>query len=131
VISIAANFNLFDESNILRLTCGLFLIPHCYAKCCVPAALQFFVAAKFKPPKVWMHLAGAVEAVLAIALIFGILVTLSAAIAAVHLTVAAVAVYRLTGQHLWDIGGYELCLFWAICCWVVAMHAYRAGGLWH
>jgi hypothetical protein len=57
---------------------------------------------------------------LAIALIFGIFVTLSAAIAAFHLTVVAVAVYRLTGKYLWNIGGYEFCLFWAICCWVVA-----------
>src|SRR5215831_18240654 len=70
VTSIAANFNLFDEFNLLRLICGLFLIPHCYAKFYVPAALQFWVAAGFKPPKSWMYLAGAIEALLAIALIF-------------------------------------------------------------
>ena len=38
----------------------------------MPAALGFFVAAGFKPPKFWMYLAGAIEAVLAIGLIFGI-----------------------------------------------------------
>ena len=26
------------------------------------------------------------------------------------------------GKWLWNIGGYEYCLFWAICCLVVAMH---------
>ena len=89
------------------------------------------MAAKFKPPKLWMYLVAASEALLAIALIFGIFVTVAGAIAAFHLAVAAVAVYRLTGKYLWNIGGYEFCLFWAICCWIVAMHSFYAGGLWH
>jgi len=130
-MSLAANFNLFDEFNILRLICGLFLIPHLYAKFCVPAALGFFVAAGFKPPKFWMYLAGVIELFLAIGLIFGIYVTITAALAAIHLLVAAAGVYRVTGKYLWNIGGYEFCLFWAICCWIVAMHAYYAGGIWH
>ena len=78
-MSIADNFNLFNEFNILRLICGLFLIPHIYGKFTEPAALGFFVAAKFKPPKFWMYLAGAIEVVLAIGLIFGIYTTIAAA----------------------------------------------------
>jgi hypothetical protein len=50
--SIAANFDLLDQFNILQLICALFLIPHRYAKFHVPAALQLWVAAKFRPPKV-------------------------------------------------------------------------------
>ncbi len=129
--SIAANFNLFDELNILRLICGLFMIPHIYGKFYVPAALGFFVAAGFKPPKFWMYLAGAIEVVLAAGLIFNIYVTICAAILAFHLLVAAAGVYKVTKKWLWNIGGYEFCLFWAICCWVVAMHSYRIGGIWH
>jgi putative oxidoreductase len=110
--------------------CGLFFIPHIYGKFYEPAALGFFVAAKFKPPKFWMYLSGAIETVLALGLIFGIFTTLAGAIAAVHLLVATVAVARLTGKWLWNIGGYEYCLFWAISCVVVAMHAYHAGGIW-
>jgi putative oxidoreductase len=130
-MSLAANFNLFDEYNILRLICALFIIPHLYAKFYVPAALGFFVAAGFKPAKFWMYLAGAIETLLAVGLIFGIFVTISAAVAAIHLLVATVGVYRVTGKYLWNIGGYEFCLFWAICCWIVAMHAYYAGGIWN
>ncbi len=129
-MSFAANFNLLNEFNILRLICGLFLIPHIYGKFYEPAALGFFVAAKFKPPKFWMYLAGTVETVLAIGLIFGIYTTISGAVAAVHLAIAAAGVYRVTGKWLWNIGGFEYCLFWAICCLVVAMHGYRTGGLW-
>ena len=129
--SLAANFNLLNELNILRLICGLFMIPHIYGKFYVPAALGFFVAAGFKPPKFWMYLAGAIEVVLAAGLIFNIYTTICAAITTFHLLVAAVGVYKVTGKWLWNIGGSEFCLFWAICCWVVAMHSYHVGGIWN
>jgi putative oxidoreductase len=121
-MSIAEKFNLLNGFNILRIICGAFLIPHIYAKFFVPEALGFFVAAKFKPPATWMYISCVIEIVLAIGLIFGIYTTYVAAVAAVHLGVAAVAVYRVTGKWLWNIGGFEYCLFWAICCVVVAMH---------
>jgi putative oxidoreductase len=121
--SLYQNFNLLNEFNILRIICGAFFIPHIYAKFFVPAALGFFVAAKFQPPALWMYVACVIETVLATGLIFGIFTTYGAAVAAFHLAVAAVAVYRVTdGKWLWNIGGYEYCVFWAICCVVVAMH---------
>ena len=129
-MSFADKFNLFNEFNILRLICGLFLIPHIYGKFYEPAALGFFVAAKFKPPKFWMYLAGTIEVLLAIGLIFGIYTTIAAAVSTLHLLVAAAGVYRVTGKWLWNIGGYEYCLFWALSCLVVAMHAYYLGGIW-
>ena len=117
------NFDLTNGFNILRLICGLFFIPHLYAKFFVPEALGLFVAAKFKPPAVWMYIACAVELVLAAGLIFGIYTTYVAAIAFVHLLVAAGAVWKVTGgKWLWNIGGIEYCVFWAIACLVVAMH---------
>ncbi len=122
-MSFADKFNLLNEFNILRIICGAFLIPHIYAKFYVPAALGFFVAAKFKPPKFWLYLSCAIEIVLAVGLILGIYTSIIAWVAALHLGVAAVAVYRVTGgKWLWNIGGYEYCLFWAICCVIVAMH---------
>jgi putative oxidoreductase len=115
--------DLTNEFNILRLACGLFFIPHIYAKFFVPEALGFFVAAKFKPPAFWMYTACVIETVLAIALVLNIYPRYVGAVAAIHLTVAAIAVYRVTGgKWLWNIGGCEYCVFWAICCAVVAMH---------
>ena len=104
-MSFADKFNLLNEFNILRLICGLFMIPHIYGKFYVPAALGFFVAAGFKPPKFWMYLAGAIEVVLALGLIFNIYTTICAAIMTVHLLVATVGVYKVTGKWLWNIGG--------------------------
>jgi putative oxidoreductase len=121
-MSIVDKFNLLNEFNILRIICGAFFIPHIYAKYFVPEALGFFVAAKFKPPKFWLYTACVVEVALAIGLILGIYTTYVAWLAALHLMVAGVAVYRVTGKWLWNIGGFEYCLFWAICCVVVAMH---------
>jgi putative oxidoreductase len=121
--SLSQHFDLLNEFNILRIICGAFFIPHIYAKFFVPAALGFFVAAKFRPPALWMYTACIIETVLAMGLIFGIFTTYVAAVAAIHLAVAAIAVYRVTdGKWLWNIGGYEYCVFWALCCVVVAMH---------
>ena len=67
------NFDLTHGIDILRLICGLFFIPHIYAKFMVPEALGFFVAAKFNPPAAWMYTACVIEIFLAIGLIFAIL----------------------------------------------------------
>jgi putative oxidoreductase len=121
--SVTENFDLTNGFNILRIICGAFFVPHIYAKFFVPEALGFFVAAKFRPPKVWMYVSAAIETAVAVALVLGIYTMYAAALAALHLTIAVVAVYRVTGgKWLWNIGGYEYCLFWAICCAVVAMH---------
>jgi len=121
--SFAQNFTLTDPFNILRLICGLFFIPHIYGKFFEPAALGFFVAARFKPPAFWLHVACAIETVLAIGLIFAIYLPYVAAIATIHLLVAAAGVYRVSGgKWLWNIGGIEYPVFWAICCAAVAMH---------
>jgi putative oxidoreductase len=121
--SLAQSFNLTDESNILRLICGLFFIPHIYAKFFVPEALGFFKAAKFHPAAAWMYTACIIETVVAIGLIFAVLPFYAGLLGFVHLLVAAAAVWRVTnGKWLWNIGGFEYCVFWAICCLVVAIH---------
>ena len=51
-MSFADKFNLLNEFNILRLICGLFMIPHIYGKFYEPAALGFFKAAKFQAARV-------------------------------------------------------------------------------
>ena len=128
---LAESFDLTNEFNILRLICGLFLIPHIYAKFYVPEALGFFVAAKFKPPAFWMYVSCVIEVVLAIGLIFAIFPFYAGAVAFIHLMVATVAVWKVTkGKWLWNIGGYEYCVFWGISSLAVAIN-YRASLWWH
>jgi putative oxidoreductase len=122
-MSFADKFNLLNEFNILRIICGAFFIPHIVAKITVPATLNFFKSAGFKPPATWMYISGTIETVLTIGLIFGIFTQYVAAVAFLHLMVAAAATYKVTnGKWIWVIGGIEYCVFWALCCLVVAMH---------
>ena len=37
------NFDITNQMNVLRLICGLFFVPHIYAKFFVPEALGFFM----------------------------------------------------------------------------------------
>ncbi len=115
------SFDVTDGLVVLRLACGLFFVPHIYGKFFVPAALEFFNAAGFKPPAFWMYLAGAIETVLAIGLVLGVYPVIFGAVACFHLMVAAGATYKVNGKWLWHIGGVEYCVFWAIACLVVAM----------
>jgi putative oxidoreductase len=124
------NFDVTNQMNVLRLICGLFLIPHIYAKFFVPEALGFFVASGLEPPKVWLYVACVIEIIVTVGLVFVIFPFFAALLGAVHLLVAMFFVWKVTrGKWLWNIGGCEYCLFWAICCLIVAMNYYRSGHL--
>ena len=120
-MSLADKFNLLNEFNILRIICALFFVPHIIGKITVPATLEFFVKAGFNPPATWMYIAGAIETVLTIGLVFAIYTPFVAIIAAFHLFVAAAATYKVTKKWIWVIGGIEYCVFWMLCCIALAM----------
>lgn len=118
---LANNLDLMDGSNVLRIICGAFFIPHIYAKFFVPEALGFFRASGFRPPETWMYVACVIEIVVAAGLILGLYTPYVGVLAGLHLLVAAGAVWKVTGgKWLWNIGGGEYCVFWAIACFVAA-----------
>ncbi|MGE0061010.1 MAG: DoxX family protein [Xanthobacteraceae bacterium] len=121
-MSLADKFNLLNEFNVLRIVCALFFIPHIVAKFTVPATLKFFVDVGFKPPAFWMYLAGVIETLLTICLLFGLYTRYAGFIGFIHLLVAAGATYKLSRSWIWVIGGIEYCVFWALMCLVIAMH---------
>jgi putative oxidoreductase len=115
---------MFDITNgvvVLRLICGLFFIPHIVGKFTEPATLNFFKATKFHPPATWMYVSATIETFLTVGLVFAIYTPYVAAIAAIHLLVAGAATFKVTGKWIWVIGGFEYCLFWALCCVALAM----------
>jgi putative oxidoreductase len=123
------NFDITNRMNILRLICGLFFVPHIYAKFLVPEALGFFIASGVRQPKVWLYAACVIETVITLGLVFAIFPFWAALLGCLHLLVALSFVWKVTkGKWLWNIG-YEYCLLWAICCLVVAMGYYRGGHL--
>jgi len=118
------NFDLTDEFNILRLICGLFLLPHFYAKVSnLDFTYKLYTDFRLYPPKAWVFSCVVIEIICSIGMVFAIYTRYVALLEAIFLFVAAWAVWRYSQRKwLWNIGGYEYCLFWAICCIVVAMH---------
>jgi putative oxidoreductase len=117
-------FDLTDEFNILRLICGLFLLPHFYAKVSnLEFTYKLYTDFRLYPPRAWVFACIVIEIICSIGMVFAIHTRYVALLEAIFLFVAAWAVWRYSQRKwLWNIGGYEYCLFWAICCIVVAMH---------
>jgi putative oxidoreductase len=99
-----ADFDLTNGINILRMICGLFFIPHIVGKFTEPATLNLTF--------------------LTIGLVFAIATPFVAVIAAFHMFVAAAATHKVTKKWIWVIGGTEYCVFWMICCIIVAMETW-------
>ena len=121
--SFAEAFDLTDGIVILRIVCGLFFIPHIVVKFQNQEFVKGYMAkCGLNPPAAWLYSAFAVEAVCTIGLVLGILTPYAAALAGIFLLVAAWASWTHSeGKWIWTFGGGEYPLFWAICCFVVAI----------
>jgi putative oxidoreductase len=119
------SFDLTDGANVLRILCGLFLIPHLVVKFKNQEFVKGFMAkAGLNPPIAWLYGAFAVEIVATIGLVLDLWTVYVALLAAAFLLVAAWASWRVSaGKWMWNFGGAEYPLFWAICCFVVALEA--------
>jgi putative oxidoreductase len=119
------SFDLTNGFNVLRIACGLFLVPHLFVKFRNQDFVKGFMAnAGLHPPVVWLYGAFAVEIVATIGLVFDIYTVYAALLTGVFLLVAAYASWRVSkGKWMWNFGGAEYPLFWAICCFVVALSA--------
>ena len=124
----AAAFDLTDGANVLRLICGLFLLPHLVVKFRNQDFVKGFMSkAGLNPPIAWLYASFAVEIVASVGLIFDLYTVYVAALTGLFLLVASWASWRVSaGKWMWNFGGAEYPLFWAICCFVVALQT-RAG----
>jgi putative oxidoreductase len=125
VDNLAQSFDLTNGYNVLRIVCGLFLVPHLFVKFRNQDFVKGFMAnAGLNPPGAWLYGAFAIEIVASIGLVLDIYTTYVAVLTGVFLLVAAWASFRVSkGKWMWNFGGAEYPLFWAICCFVVAMQA--------
>ncbi len=118
------NFDISDPIVALRILCGVFLIPHAWSKLFTRAGpIGFFTAAGIKPAEPVVLAALVLELLAATGLILGIYPRYAALLTAAFLLFAMVAVVRVSkGRWLWNLGGAEYCVFWALCCLLVAAH---------
>lgn len=119
------NFDLTNGYVLLRLVCGLFIVPHAIGKITARAAVRgFFEAAGLRPISAWVYTAMVTEWILAIGMVLGILTVYVAALTAVFMFVAAAANHRVCkGKWLWNLGGSEYPVFWGLCSAIVAWAA--------
>jgi len=115
-------FGIESGLDYLRVICGVFLLPHLVVKFQSQEFVKGFMAeAGLKPPVVWLYSAFAIEIVTSIGLLFDVYARYAAMIAGGFLLVASYASWRVSkGKWMWNFGGAEYPLFWAICCFIVA-----------
>ena len=128
----AENFDLTRMENVIRITCGVFYLPHVAGKFAGlgvlnPPIVKFFAAAGMSPPEVWVYLAAAAELAVAITLTLGICTRFAALGSAGLMAVAVYSLQMVKGfGWTWNTGGYEYPVFWGICSLGVALHAWKA-----
>jgi len=111
--------------DLLRLLCGLYFVPHLVVKLRNQEFVKGFMAkVGLEPPAAWLYAAFAIEIVVTIGLVLDVYTVWAASLAAAFLLVAAWASWRFSeGRWMWNFGGAEYPLFWAICCIIVAIEA--------
>jgi putative oxidoreductase len=116
------DLGLSSGMDFLRIVCGAFLLPHLVVKFRNQDFVKGFMAeAGLRPPAFWLYAAFAIEIVASIGLIFDIYARYAAALAGVFLAVAAYASWVVSKRKwMWNFGGAEYPLFWALCCLIVA-----------
>src|SRR5690606_17933326 len=121
----AESFDLTNGFNALRILCGVFFIPHLFVKFKNQDFVKGFMAkVGLNPPAAWLYAAFAVEIVVTIGLVLDVFTVFAALLAAIFLLVAAWASWRFSeGKWMWNFGGAQYPLFWALCCIVVALEA--------
>jgi putative oxidoreductase len=120
-----STFDLTNGATLLRLVCGLFLLPHLVVKFRNQEFVKGFMdKAGLRPPVVWLYASFAVEIMASIGLILDLYTPYVAVLTGGFLLVAAWASWRVSaGKWMWNFGGAEYPLFWAICCFIVALQA--------
>jgi putative oxidoreductase len=123
VADLTRSFDLTDGFNILRIVCGLFFIPHLVVKFRNQDFVKdFMTKVGLRPPIAWLYAAFVIETISTVGLVLNLYTAYVALLAGAFLLVAAWASWKISdGKWIWNFGGGEYPLFWAICCFVVAM----------
>ncbi|HZU62061.1 MAG TPA: DoxX family protein [Novosphingobium sp.] len=116
-----------DTGVLLRIHAGAFFGPQIYYKIwSFRGITQFLEMAGFYPAPVWVVLAGVVETLVAIGLVFNIGAKYAALAAIGVLAVAAGAVVRVRGLGwLFNHGGIEYHVFWLLICFYVFVNEWQ------
>ncbi|MEO8313602.1 MAG: DoxX family protein [Pseudomonadota bacterium] len=112
----SSSFELPEAQVVVRILCGVFLLPHTVAKLShVSRAAEFFEKVGLRPAPFFVVVTAVMETVAAISLIFDIYRNIGALIAASILFVACWAQLKINGANWrWQFKGAEYMLFWGL-----------------
>lgn len=116
-----------NTRTLLRIHAGAFFIPQIYYKYKSFEGVSGFLGkAGFYPASLWVLLAGLVETVIALALIFNVWTRQAALMAVGVLMVAGATVAKVRGlSWLFNHGGVEYHVFWALICFYVFVDSWQ------
>jgi putative oxidoreductase len=111
----------------VRVICGLAYVPHILFKLNdLSGAAAFFGKVGLQPAMPFVILALVAESICAAGLTFGILTKWAGLLSAAVLAMAINAVFTLKGAvWLWNLGGVEYNVVWAVLSVIVAVQAWR------
>ena len=117
-----ASLGLESGIDYLRVLCAVFLLPHLVVKFQSQEFVKGFMdQAGLRPPILWLYASFAIEIAASIGLLLNIYARYAAILAGLFLVVASWASWRVSkGKWMWNFGGAEYPLFWALCCFIVA-----------
>lgn len=121
-------FNILENSiNLVRIVCGLFFLPHAWAKMTqFQPHVEFFSHAGMNPAPFFVILALIIEVVVGVLFSAGILVRLTGLIGIAYLSIAAIADVKHSGLNWgWSVGGVEYPVFWALCILSVVISSFK------
>ena len=120
-------FDFTQPMTSVRIVAGLFYVPHILFKLTgIAGSLAFFAKAGLTPAPFFLGLALVVETIACIGLTFGLFLRWSGLISAGCMAVAAYAVFATKGVGwLWNLGGVEYLVMWAIVSLAIAYAAWK------
>jgi putative oxidoreductase len=125
-----ANFDLTRTPNVLRILVGALMFPHAASKFAAgglsAGTVGFFAKAGIQPAEFMVGLAAFSEIAVGIALVLGLCTRFAGIGAAAILAIASYAVVAVKGfGWVWNTGGIEYNVVWAVLGLLVAMDAWK------
>lgn len=126
----AANFDLTESHNVVRILAGFMMLPHAASKFAAgglnPATVGFFAKAGLQPAEFMVAFAATAEIVGGLCLMLGLATRWAGLGVAAIMSLTVFALLNVGPfKWLWNFGGIEYNVFWALTALAVAVTEFK------
>lgn len=126
----AANFDLTESHNVVRILAGFMMLPHAASKFAAgglnPGTVGFFAKAGLQPAELMVGVAATAEIVGGLCLMLGLATRWAGLGVAAIMALTIVALSNVGPlKWLWNFGGIEYNLFWGLTALAVAVTEFK------